>query len=127
MPTILDEDNVVLFSDPIKIYLFKDVKEVKVSFKLTDYLVINRGFSQENFEFILENWKIGEGVQGLKTTEDGKIWWYHGRFGPRPECVPANMVCINFNRFSFRISVKEMERVTENYYNQKNNKMHWDM
>jgi hypothetical protein len=126
MPTILDEDNVVLFSDPIKIYLFKDVKEVKVSFKLTDYLVTNREFSQENFEFILENWKTSDGVQGLDTLGDGKIWWYYSKFGPRPECVPASMVCINFSRFSFRIPLKEMERVTENYYHQKNNKMHWD-
>tara|TARA_B110001454_G_scaffold215777_1_gene237822 strand:+ start:235 stop:483 length:249 start_codon:yes stop_codon:yes gene_type:complete len=81
--------------------------------------------SQENFEYILENWNVGEGVQGLDYGE-GRMWWYHSQFGPRPECIPANMVCINFNRFSFRISVEEMERIKENYYHQKNNKMHWD-
>tara|TARA_B110001454_G_scaffold176575_1_gene168734 strand:+ start:1010 stop:1390 length:381 start_codon:yes stop_codon:yes gene_type:complete len=126
MPITKDSNNVVLFSDLLKIYLFKDKERVKVSFKITDYVVINREFSQENFEYILENWKIGEGVQKLSTIGDGHIWWFHGRFGPRPECVPANFVSINFNRYSFRISVEEMERITENYYYQKSNKMHWD-
>lgn len=79
---------------------------------------MNRQMSQEHFEYILENWNIADGVQGLEYGE-GKIWWFHSKFGPRPECVPANFVNINFNRFTFRISVAEMERVVENYYHQK--------
>jgi hypothetical protein len=126
MPTIKDSNNVVLFSDPLKIYLFKDDKTVKVSFKVTDYIVTNREFKQEDFEYILENWKIGEGVQGLEMKHDGKVWWYHSAFGPRPECIDANMVCINFSRFSFRISEQEMQRISDNYYHQKSNVMHWD-
>jgi hypothetical protein len=125
MPTILDENKVVLFNDPIKMYLFKETNEVKIAFKISDYAVINRQMSQEHFEYILENWNIADGVQGLEYGE-GKIWWFHSKFGPRPECVPANFVNINFNRFTFRISVAEMERVVENYYHQKNNRMHWD-
>ena len=127
MPTILDHNDVVIFYDPLKIYLFKDKQRVKVSFKITDYVVINREFKQEDFEYILENWNIGEGVQGnIRDIDDNKIWWYHSKFGPRPECEPANFVGINFNRYSFRISVQEMERIKENYYHQKSNKMHWD-
>tara|TARA_B110000211_G_C13796068_1_gene428421 strand:+ start:329 stop:598 length:270 start_codon:yes stop_codon:yes gene_type:complete len=89
-------------------------------------MVTNRDFRQHDFEHILEFWNVGEGVQGIETMGDGKVWWYHSEFGPRPECVPANMVCINFSRFSFRMSVEEMERIKESYYHQKNNKMHWD-
>ena len=46
MPTIKDNNNVVLFSDPFKVYLFKDKQIVKLSFKITDYVVINREFKQ---------------------------------------------------------------------------------
>ena len=127
MPTIKDSNNVVLFTEPLKIYLFKDKQKVKVSFKITDYVVINREFEQEDFEYILENWNIGEGVQGnIKDIDNNKIWWFHSKFGPRPECEPANFVGINFNRYSFRISVQEMELMKNTYFHQKTNKMHWD-
>ena len=127
MPTIKDDNHVVLFTDPIKLYLFKDKERVKVSFKITDYVVINREFKQKDFEFIIENWNIDDGIQGnIETIGDGKIWWYYSRFGPRPEFVPAQFVGINFNRYSFRISLEEMFRVKEDYLHQKNNKMHWD-
>ena len=120
-----DENGVVLFIDPIKIYLFKDEKEVKISFKITDYIVTNRSMSQENFEYILANYNKGDGVQGLEM-DDGKIWWYYSEFGPRPKCLPASMVCVNFARFSFRFSLQEMERIAAEYERQKNNVMHWD-
>ncbi len=127
MPIIKDKNEVVLFSNPIKLYLFKDKQRVKVSFKITDYVVINREFSQDNFEYILENYDIGEGIQGnIKDIDDSKIWWHHSKQGPRPECEPANFIGINFNRYSFRISTQEMDFVYMNYYHQKNNKMHWD-
>tara|TARA_B110000285_G_C15032283_1_gene567406 strand:- start:86 stop:469 length:384 start_codon:yes stop_codon:yes gene_type:complete len=126
MPTILDENDVVLFSDPIKTYLFKEKQRVKVSFRLTDYLVTNIELTQETFEFILGHWKINKGIRGLKTLHHGQISWAYSTCGPRPARVPASMVCINFSGFDFRISLKEMERVTENYYHQKDNKMHWD-
>jgi hypothetical protein len=126
MPTIKDSNNVVLFSDPVKLYLFKDDKTVKIAFKITDYVVTNREIHQTDFEHILENWNISDGVQGLEMKHDGKIWWYASKFGPRPECIDANMVCINFGRFNFRISEQEMQRISDNYYHQKSNKMHWD-
>ena len=128
MPTILDNNNVVLFNDPIKLYLFKDTLIVKVSFKITDYVVINREFSQKDFEFILDNWQDDDGVQGnINDLDNNKIWWYYSKFGPRPESISGvSMVCINFNRYSFRFTLDEMKRVTENYYHQKTSKMHWD-
>ena len=54
MPTVKDNNNVVLFSDPFKVYLFKDIQQVKISFKITDYVVLGREFKQEDFEYILE-------------------------------------------------------------------------
>lgn len=127
MPTIKDNNNVVLFSDPFKVYLFKDKKRVKLSFKITDYIVVNREFKQEDFEYILNNWKIGDGIQGnIRDIDDNKIWWYWSKFGPRPECIPADFVAINFNRYSFRFSLKDMESMYIAYIHQKNNKMHWD-
>ena len=75
MPTIKDNNNVVLFSDPIKIYLFKDEQLVKVSFKISDYVVTNRDITQESFEHILENYNVDDGVQGIEMHDNGKIWW----------------------------------------------------
>lgn len=126
MPTIKDRDEVVLFSDPIKIYLFKDLGRVKISFKVTDYVVIAREILQKDFETILENWDKGEGIQGLEMKGDGKIWWYHSKSGPRPECEPASFAAVNFNRFSFRFSIDTMKKLKETYEHQKNNLMHWD-
>jgi len=127
MPTIKDSNNVVLFSDPFKVYLFKDKKRVKLSFKITDYVVINREFKQEDFEYILAHWKEEDGVEGnIRDIDNNKIWWYHSECTPRPECAPADFVGINFNRYSFRFSVKDMESLENTYFHQKNNKMHWD-
>lgn len=122
-----DDKGVVLFDQPIKIYLFKHEKEVKVSFKLTDYCVTNRTFTQEEFENILENWDVDEGIQGMHLFhENSKIWWYLSRSGPRPVCEPANFVSVNFNRFNFRFSVCTMSTLKLEYARQKNNVMHWD-
>jgi hypothetical protein len=127
MPTIKDSNNVVLFSDPFKVYLFKDKKRVKLSFKITDYVVVNREFSQEDFEYILDHWKEEDGVEGnIRDIDNNKIWWYHSKFGPRPECEPADFVGVNINRYSFRFSVNDMESLENAYFHQKNNKMHWD-
>ena len=126
MPTIKDNNNVVLFNDPIKIYLFKDEQLVKVSFKISDYVVTNRDITQEAFEHILENYNIDDGVQGIEMHDNGKIWWYHSKSGPRPECEPASFAAVNFNRFSFRFSIDTMNKLKETYEHQKNNLMHWD-
>tara|TARA_R110002074_G_scaffold112768_1_gene241013 strand:- start:59 stop:442 length:384 start_codon:yes stop_codon:yes gene_type:complete len=127
MPTVKDNNNVVLFSDPFKVYLFKDIQQVKISFKITDYVVLGREFKQEDFEYILEHWNVGEGVQGeVRDVDNTKYWWYHSKFGPRPECEPADFVGINFNRHSFRFSLQEMESLKTAYFHQKDNKMHWD-
>ena len=127
MPIIKDDNNVVLFSDPFKVYLFKDTQRVKISFKITDYVVLGREFKQENFEYILANWNTEEGIQGdIRDVDNNKYWWYHSKFGPRPESEPADFVGINFNRYSFRFSVQEMESLKTTYFHQKNNKMHWD-
>ena len=119
----LDKDDVYLMDKPIKIYLFKEADEVKISFRITDYVNFHREMSIEHFQYICDNWRTG--VEGLET-KNGKYFWYYSDCGPRPECVPAKFVQINVGGWSFRISVLEMESVVEEFNYQKNNKMHWD-
>ena len=126
MNIIVDHNNVVLFSETIKIYLFKKEKEVKISFKITDYVVTNIKVTQEQFEEILAKWKTDDGIQGMETNDCGKIWWYYNDCGPRPARLPASYVNVSFKRYSFRFSVAEMVKLKEEYFRQKNNKMHWD-
>jgi len=120
---MLDENNVYLMDKPVKIYLFKDKDEVKVSFRVTDYCNIHRYIETEKFEYILANWRTG--VEGLETRS-GKYYWYYSDCGPRPDCVPAQFVVINTREWSFRISVQDMEQMEAEYEHQKHNKMHWD-
>lgn len=126
MNTIVDHNNVVLFNDLIKIYLFKEEKKVKVSFKITDYIVTHFSVSQDQFEEILAKWKTEDGIQGMESNDCGKIWWYYNDCGPRPTRVPASYVTVSFKRYNFRFSVGEMLKLKTEYFRQKNNKMHWD-
>ena len=126
MNTIVDHNNVVLFNDLIKIYLFKEEKKVKVSFKITDYIVTHFSISQDQFEEILAKWKTEDGIQGMETNDCGKIWWYYNDCGPRPARLPASYVTVSFKRWNFRFSVAEMLKLKTEYLRQKNNKMHWD-
>ena len=126
MNTIVDHNNVVLFNDLIKIYLFKEEKKVKVSFKITDYIVTHFAVSQDQFEEILAKWKTEVGIQGMETNDCGKIWWYYNDCGPRPIRVPASYVTVSFKRYNFRFSVAEMVKLKTEYLRQKNNKLPWD-
>lgn len=121
----LDADGVYLMKLPVKMYVFKDAQEVKVSFRITDYCVINRTMTIEQMQTICDNWDVGEGIQGMKI-DGGKIFWYRSRSGPRPEQIPADFVVINTYPFSLRISTPEMRKLVENFKYQLNNKMHWD-
>ena len=62
----LDKDDVYLMSKPIKIYLFKEADEVKVSFRITDYVNFHREMSIEHFQYICDNWRTG--VEGLEMA-----------------------------------------------------------
>jgi len=120
---MLDENNVYLMDKPIKIYVFKDKNEVKVSFRITDYCNYHREMTIEDFQYICDNWRAG--VDGLET-KGGKFYWYYSDCGPRPEQVPAQFVQINIASWSFRISVQEMLSLVDEFNYQLNNHMHWD-
>ena len=69
MSTIVDHHNVVLFNDLIKIYLFKEEKKVKVSFKITDYLTTHFAVTQEQFEEWAE---VQYKKYGIRVPQDFK-------------------------------------------------------
>lgn len=111
------------FSDPIKIYVFKDQGEISISFMISPGCVINKDMSIADFQTICDDWRTG--VEGLET-DMGKVWWSHRRFGPRPDMNPADFVAISFNDWNFRITTQEMEQLVETFNYQLNNKNHWD-
>lgn len=115
--------DMIKFSTPIKIYVFKDQKEVAVSFKVTETCVFRKWIKQEQFQYIMDNWR--EGVEGYET-DMGKVWWSHRDRGPRPLCPPADFVAIDFGDWSFRITTKEMEELEKEFERQKITKNHWD-
>lgn len=121
----LDTDGVYLMKLPVKMYVFKDSQTVKLSFRITDYCVINRNLSVEQMHTICDNWNVGEGVQGMQI-EGSRLFWYRSRTGPRPERIPADFVVINTYPFSLRISVPEMQKLVQDFHHQLNNQMHWD-
>ena len=119
----VDLNNVVMFKQDVKAYLFKESQAVKISFRVSDYMVVNLHISQEDMEHILQHWRTG--VHGLETGS-GRVWWYHKDRGPRPHCIPADYVSIDFLHYNFRISVHTMLQLQDSYNYQKNNHIHWD-
>lgn len=120
---MIDDNGVYLMTEPVKLYVFKREKRVKLSFRVTDYCAIHRHMSIYNFQYICENWL--KGVEGLET-EEGKWYWYYSPCGPRPEQEPCEFVGINFGEWSFRINVQQMMALVDTFQFQMNNKMHWD-
>ena len=89
-------------------------------------MVLKTKFTQEEFDKIESDWKIEDGIQGLKTEYNGKIWWERRTVGPRPECIDCDLVAIDINDFNFRFETKYIEAMCEEYNIQKNNQQHWD-
>ena len=114
------------FTAPIKIYYFKDEAVVSCSFMITEYVVLKCEFTEKEFDYICENWNVEDGVQGLRTEHNGKIWWERRIVGPRPACHECDHVVVDIRDFNFRIETQDMEDVVREYYFQKNNAMHWD-
>lgn len=93
---------------------------------ITEHVVLKCEFTEKEFDFICENWNVDDGVQGLRTEHNGKIWWEHRTVGPRPICVDCDHVVIDIRDFNFRIDTNVMENVVKEYNFQKLNKTHWD-
>ena len=115
------------FTKPIKIYYYKDESLVSVSFLITENLVLKTEFTELEFDTIRSMWNINDGVQGLRTEHNGKIWWERRTVGPRPDEIDCDHVVIDIKDFNFRFETKDIENMFEEYQFQKNNTMHWDM
>ena len=115
------------FTAPIKIYYFKDEAMVSCSFMITESVVLKTEFTEKEFDYICENWNVDDGVQGLRTEHNGKIWWERRTIGPRPTCVDCDHVVIDVRDFNFRIDTDVMENVVKEYSFQKANQVYWSV
>lgn len=115
--------DILEFTAPIKIYVFKNENRVKISFMLSPHCVMGRWISIEDFGYICENWRTG--VEGIET-DMGRVWWSHRDCGPRPECLPADFVAISFNDWDFRISTEFMQQLEHTFHQQLTGENHWD-
>ena len=119
-------NKLIPFTKSIKIYYFKSDETVDASFLMTENLVLKTKFTQEEFDHIECNWNIDDGVQGLKTEYNGRIWWERRTVGPRPECIDCDHVAIDIRDFTFRFETKDIEEMFKEYNAQKIRRQHWD-
>lgn len=117
------QTDILEFTKPIKIYVFKSTNEVKLSFLISAHCVRDIWMSIEHFKHICDNWRTG--VSGLET-DAGKFWWEHRTCGPRPECEPADFVAISWSDWNFRISTAFMKELVDEFNNQITMSNHWD-
>ena len=116
------------FTKPAKLYLFKDRAQVNLSILVSDTCVNGYNFTVTEFEELLDGWDKPTGVE-LKTAAAHFIV-AHKHFTPRPEC--ANTSYVRFSVFSHgmtfhhRLSYDDMQSLRTEYFYQKNNRMHWD-
>ena len=106
------------FTKPIKLYLFKAENAVQLSFRISDYTVLNERVSIQDMDIICKEWNNG-GVNGIETWM-GKVFWEERKFGPRPKCEPASFVAISFGKWNYRRRVlahvtKALRVFTETY------------
>jgi len=112
------------FDNTLKIYVFKKEHAVQLSFKLSEQAVFTDRLSIKDMEIICQEWNNG-GVNGIETWM-GKVYWEERKVGPRPDCKPASFVAIQFNKWNFRLTIKEMEDVINEFNKQLKGDNHWD-
>ena len=112
------------FDNTLKIYVFKKEHAVQLSFKLSEQAVFTDRVSIKDMEIICQEWNNG-GVNGIETWM-GKVYWEERKVGPRPDCKPASFVAIQFNKWNFRLTIKEMEDVINEFNKQLEGDNHWD-
>ena len=112
------------FDNTLKIYVFKKEHAVQLSFKLSEQAVFTDRVSIKDMEIICQEWNNG-GVNGIETWM-GKVYWEERKVGPRPDCKPASFVAIQFNKWNFRLTIKEMEDVINEFNRQLEGDNHWD-
>ena len=117
------------FTEPLKIYLFKNRNIVNLNIRVSDNVVNAYNFDTEIFEKLLDKWQDPDGVD-LKV---GKHHWYiqHKTSGPRPQRKPADYVRIsisvgNGQYFHYRVGWDDMHKMEHEYFYQKRHEMYWD-
>ena len=119
----------LIFTTPLKLYLFKDKNRVSLSIKVSDTCVNSYYVDVDDFERILGSWKKPHGFE-IQTT-NGYWFFQHKTSTPRPECAKTSYVRISVHAsgsttFHYRVSYNDMCNLEKEYFYQKNNKMHWD-
>lgn len=103
------------FQREIKLYIIED-GWVSVGFRVSDNVVQKFTFSQEEFQYIIDHWVFG--IEGYRTTQNGKVFWSYRDRGPRPECEPMQFVAVSVKGFEFRFSVDGMKDAVSQYEDQ---------
>ena len=114
------------YNKNIKLYLFKDLNKVDISFKVTKSLVITYHLTLENIELMLSHWK-----KGINFKNDNFFWYVqHKKSGSKPENKKASFVRCSISKngstFHYRFTYDDFVSLEKDYYFQKNNIMHWD-
>lgn len=119
----------VEYTSMFKLYFMKDTNKVKLAIKVTNNLVNEYFFNQDQFDHIIDNWNT---KQGVEIKVDNIKWSIcHKKSFPRPidHCPTSYVkisVYVNGMVFHYRATFDEMICLTKDYFYQKNNKMHWD-
>lgn len=116
------------FDSVFKLYLMKNTNKVKLAIKVSDNLVNEFFFNQEQFDQIMNGW---ENNKGIEIKVDSINWHFaHKKNSPRPVNQPTSYVKIsayvNSMGLHYRVSYDDMINLKKDYFYQKNNKMHWD-
>jgi hypothetical protein len=116
------------FNSVFKLYLIKNTNKVKLAIKVSDNLVNEFFFNQEQFDQIMNGW---ENNKGIEIKVDSINWNFMlKKSSPRPVNQPTSYVkisaYINGMGLHFRVSYDDMIVLKKDYFYQKNHKMYWD-
>ena len=64
-------------------------------------------------------WNINDGVQGLRTEHNGKIWWERRTVGSVPDEIDCDLVVIDIKDFNFFLKQKILKTCLKNIFQKK--------
>ena len=119
------------FEKPIKIYLFKDTQTVSVSFMVTERLVNQYTLTVDEFEKIIKPNGFYSYTE-FQNVADNAFWYVESKeYGPKPDKKygPYVRVSVSTNGMTshYRFSLQEWNNMIDEYREQQNSKMYWDM
>lgn len=111
------------FTVPLKIYLFKDTREVKLSIRINNRVADTYTISQPVFEQLLAAAQDGQGwpIRGEHVS------WYaqHKRQGQSMEYVRVTASYAGVAR-DYRFVTSDIRELAAEYHRQCHNRMYWD-